>query len=1064
MKLLNRIKQTLVRGIPILLALSTALIGIRSAEAQQAYRNIVNAPYRTVSDGPQSALIVDVKNPSDLEATRLAAHKQYQTQLDSQRGSIKQELAYLRKNRMIPQRGQFPLVNAAIARSGGRLALPKIDRTRAQGDITFTFPTDPAITGSWSLQKASDLTKLVNLLYPELKQVLGTPLWTGNVTVLNLDPKLNTNDEILGALLIINGNDVTIDFPNFREDQVTFLAMAQVMAQAFHGPLRTGYDAWEQGMARAAAVVAAQDLKSYNGTAIDPANGFFYAPGYDLLNQPALANNTFSPATKSGQPLNITTLAGMLVPRLQMSSTAWLKCYIENHNFFAQFNAAYYTAVTADSTVANDTVRLRNIAKSVLPTIELQDFDAWFEQQHVLDTSVSQGAKLFAYVQPTFPSGTTAAGAAVFIVYYQTTSVGDEKDLDGTAQIIYWDYSFQNRLFLPTFETVSIVKGFGTVAPIFVNIGGTPPDTMRIAMDFPVNSQYVRVYFPAGQTGAIAKPETSTNFSGVIVGANSGSLNVVFDNGASFIMDVTQGVFGAKAVAPATVPSNFSRTRFTFTPTGGTTALSSQRNVYIRPDTDALGGVEPLFQLLVPAVSTTLAHTFPAGAQMLSLPIIPFSNDIAKVLGVDKTKLLLAQYRQDIQAPPAADKYLRYPSLPLYQPGLGLFGSFQNGLVANLTGQSTDIQQDLTVPLQYGWNQIGTPYNLNLNLTSQLFVQYLGGDVLSLPDAITRGIVAAGVMGYSPTTGYADITSATAGAGFPQNTLEPWKGYWVRVLVTEGVNLSYINPNAPTRRIKIKSRAIATVSDSNSWKVPLTVTDSAGNRSGAVFGQSSRASETFTPSLDVATPPAFTRDVMPGVRFIHNDWNPTENGTEFLADYRRSGSRTKWETVVSLPQGEGDYNLNWSDTATVPKGTRLTLVDGSNGRRLIMNSVSSYAFRTAKGETTRKFQIIAEPHSQSTIQVRNIRIENPAGRASGVTIAFELSGDAETSVEIQLNGRAVRKLSQGRAISSGTNQMVWDLKDDKGRALPGGQYLINVTAKTTEGAITRQVVPVLITR
>ena len=653
----------------------------------------------------------------------------------------------------------------------------------------------------------------------------------------------------------------------------------------------------------------------------------------------------------------------------------------------------------------------------------------------------------------------------MFVVYYNTTSAGDEKDLSGSAQIIYWDYSFTNRLFLPTFETVNIINGFGTVAPIFVNIGGTPPDTMRIAMDFPVNSQYVRVYFPSGQTGTIARPELAANFSGVVVGANSGNLNIQFDNGTNLTgLNVVQGVFGTSGAA---VPSNFSRTRFTFTPTGSANALNYQRNVYIRPDTANLAGVEPIFQLIAPATSTTVAHTFPAGAQMLSLPITPFSNDLAKVLGVDKTKLLLAQYRQDTLAPPAVDKYLRYPSLPIYQPGLGLFGSFPStGLIANLTGQSTDIQQDITVPLQYGWNQIGSPYNLNLSTTAQLFVQYLGGDVLALPDAITRGLVAAGVMGYSPTSGYIDISSATITQGFPQNTLEPWKGYWIRVLVTEGLNLSYINPNAPTRKIKPTTRSIAQTSDSAKWRIPLTLTDGTGNRSSAVFGQSSRGSETFNPSLDVATPPAFTRDALPTVRFVHTDWNVTENGTEFLSDFRRSGSRTQWETSVSTPQGEGDYTLNWSDTATVPKGTRLTLVDATSGKRQIMNSTSSYSYRAAKGETTRKFQIVAEPHSRSSVQIQNVRVETAGGRAAtaGLTISFELTTEAETSVEIQLNGRSVRKLSQGRAISSGTTQMVWDLKDDRGRALPGGQYLINVTAKTPEGAVTRQIVPVLITR
>jgi len=71
----------------------------------------------------------------------------------------------------------------------------------------------------------------------------------------------------------------------------------------------------------------------------------------------------------------------MLVPRLEMSSSAWLKCYIENHSFFTQFNAAYYAAVTADPTAANDVNRLRSLHKSANPIVHLQRLDTWLEQQ-----------------------------------------------------------------------------------------------------------------------------------------------------------------------------------------------------------------------------------------------------------------------------------------------------------------------------------------------------------------------------------------------------------------------------------------------------------------------------------------------------------------------------------------------------------------------------------------------------------------------------------------------------------------------------------------------------------
>src|SRR5262249_17312164 len=259
--------------------------------------------------------------------------------------------------------------------------------------------------------------------------------------------------------------------------------------------------------------------------AVDPNNSFYYTPYYDLLNQPPLGNNTFSPPSKSDQPFVVNTLSGMLVPRLQMSSTAWLKCYIENPNFFVAFNTAYYAGYAANHNVANDVNALRGYAKQAVPNVEQQPFDTWFEQQFVLDTSVTPGPKLYAFSFPTFPTSTSQndSGAGIFLVYYRTfltsSGAGDEQDLDGTSSVIYWDYTFQNRLFLPTFDTVTITKGFGTVAPYFTNIGGTAPyvDKMRIAMDFPVNNNYVRVNFPTSYTGTQDNP---TDFSGVVVGTD----------------------------------------------------------------------------------------------------------------------------------------------------------------------------------------------------------------------------------------------------------------------------------------------------------------------------------------------------------------------------------------------------------------------------------------------------------------------------------------------------------------------------------------------------------------
>ena len=1057
---------------PVLFALSGS--GLALPLRAQTYHNVSNQKFRTVGNGPQSALIVDVPNPNDAAAVRQAALTKYRASLSAQDPAIKKEIALMRQLHLIKPTDQFAFAQAAIVRTNGRLALPDTLHTRAGpplggNDITFNFPAGDGTNGTWSTAKATSLNNLAAVLKKELITTIGRPLWSGTVNVINADPRLGKGDEVLGALLVINGASVEIDFPSFGDNQTEFLAMAQVMAQAFHGPLRIGYDAYEQGMARAAAVIAAKDIivaPQDNLTQLDPNNGFYYAPFYDLENQPALGNNTFTPPTQANGAFDGGTLSGMLIPRLQMSSTAWLKCYIENHSFFLNFNAAYYDAFNTNGNTRNDITVLRSLAKAAVPSVEGQAFDLWYEQQFVLDTSVTQGPKLYAYAFPTSPSdpskpNPTGPGAGVFLIYYNTTltaaGLGDETNLNANVNPIYWDYTFANTLFLGSASNaIPIVNGFGSVAPLFANIGGTPADMMRVTMDFPANREYARVYFPAGQTGTFAAP---TDFSGVFVGANSGSLSVQFDNAATKTLSVVQGEFGATGVAPT---NNFSRDVFTFTQSG-VSPITFTRNVLHR------AGASPVFKFVAPAPTITLTSpVIQTGAQMISLPIRPLNPDMAKALGLDPKTLLLAQYRQDL---PSTDKYQRYPSLPNYQPGYGLWSNFNGNVQPSVTGQRTDVEQDISVPLLFGWNQIGTPYNQNLNVTSaDISISYLGNPAISLAEANSTGLVAAGIIGFNSNSGYVDILKSTD-PNVPLNIMEAWKGYWIRVKVTEGVTIIYGNPSSRSARAMKLSRALkATRPLSSGWNVPLAVSDYNGHVSAAVFGQSPEGAETFTSKLDVASPPPFTRAATLAVRFPHPDWDTGYGiGGDFLSDIRHSDVRAQWNVNVSVPKAQETYTLSWNGAARVPKGTRLTLVDTTNGSRIIMNTSASYTFTTAQNEITRQFQIVAEPRTASHLFIRNIAVDRPLvgpGRAAATAVIhYELSTDAQTTVNIRLNGAVIRHLNAtGRAASAGVNQVVWDMRDDKGIGMPGGVYTLEISAQTTEGERTRSLLPVIITR
>lgn len=1068
--------------LPVFLAAALAIAFIASgsaSRAQQVYRNIVNTRFRTVSNGPQNALIVDVKNLNDRQEIETAVRRSYSAMAQRRNASVQKYRAQLVRSHRLKPNQPIVLVDTVILRSNGKPALPAAGSrkaTRAGGGLTFTFP----ITGAnaWDNATATSLAAIENQIYQAYygpTGILGYPWVNGttNVTVLSKDPYLNQQQGIFGAVFVLNGSNMEIWFPTFSTYDSQFLAMAQAIALAFHGSARTAYDSWEHGMARAAAVAATVTIrpKGLDGLYVDPSNSFFYTSDYDALNEPALGNSTFLPPTEAALPSN-PLLSDMFLPRLQMSSTAWLKCYIEDNNFFRNFNANYWTAYQGSPSVANDITQLRAIAKASLiqGNVEGQDFDSWYERQYVLDTSVTVGPKLYVWFSPTLASGSTDVGGASFVLlYYQTTAAGDELVKSGTSYPIYWSFDFANRYsFGSGTDQVAITNGAGYTEPEF---NGTGNAVQRIAVDFPVNKEYQRIYFPAGAPGTEAAP---AGFYGSVVGANTGALAADFE-GAAFNATIQNGAFGTTT---ANIPNGFRRAKLTYTPTGGA-PIVYYRNVYVRPDVDQANlEVSPGFVLVAPGPTTTVSHSFTSDVQMFSIPVQPLTSDVAKLLGLDTTRALLAQWRQDATG---TDKYQRYPTLPRYLPGYSLWGNFQNpgnnALAVSILGQNTDIQQDISVPLQYGWTQIGSPYTSDLTYTTDantsLYIQYLNNDPVTLSDAIAAGWVAAGILAYDPSTGsMVDITQSGTTA-IPQNTIKAWSGYWIRVLATEGVTLTYVNPvsRAASRVAKAAARRSSTKpNDLGGWRIPISIRDAVGNAAVSVFGQSPRGAESFVPSLDVASPPPLSRSAALTATFPHADWDTGYGvGGSFLSDVRRTASRSQWTLTVTVPQSEQTYTLTWGSLATLPRGTHLSIQDLTSKTTQVMNNSSALSFQTAKGETTRQFLITAVPRSANRLAIRNLSATTPlqtGGRAANVvvTVSYELTVAAETQVQVRLAGRVIRHVAQGRAASEGVNQLVWDGRDDSGRVMSAGTYLLEVTARTPDGEQTRSIAPIILTR
>jgi hypothetical protein len=1037
-------------------------LGICATGFAQTYHNRVNQRFNTTATGPMQATIVDVPDIKDQKTVLSRVASQLQQIHRTQPNGMAAQLALLQKE----SRFKYPLTigvpDIVLLRQGGKLVFPQnVTRAAGPNDITFVFPAQGA-NGAWPLATQQNLQSLINAIYPQLKQVYGNPSWSGTITVMDGDkmtPAVSDRDALSGG--VYNASSNQIIFAEYNTLQTAALSMTEMMAIAFHGPDMIAYDAWEKGMARAATVITVNNMVNagllQNVSAADP---LWQAMNiYDLLNQPALGNDRFIPVSLEQTPFSSNTdFGGMLYPRLQMSGTAWLKVAAQDPSFFRNFNSAYYSAVAATPSLSSSVPNLKQLAQQVLnadgaSSIEGSNFSDWYQSQYILDTSISPGPKEYAWCVPSRPAtGSDDYSFSVVLVYQNTTidsnNNSNEVPLAGTCYPIYWDYTYTNRLYLSSSsEQVTVMNGQGTDAPTFLNnIGGNDPNGhMRIAMDFPINQNNTRLYVAPRSMGTLATPN---NFWGVVVGADDGSVTIQTETGVNITVPVVQGSFGT--VLDASAFSKLGRTTLTYTSSTGQTT--------VRQVVTGFGEFIPVIYVNNPISSRIFQ--FPAGPSMISFPIQPLAPNAADAL-LDPTSgqpifnsgnLLMAQWQQNAAS---SNKYLQYPTMAPLQPGQGYWENFSQSVNVKINGRLTSSDPEYSVGLIYGWNQIGNPYETAIQTTDLTFQHQANNIPTSLADAITNGWIGQNVTGlgnvaffdYSPTQGY-----------IPATTLQPWKGYWARVLVTEGLTITYTNPSRSVRSTPI-TRAVSSPTPQG-WSLPLLLSGPDNHGWTLWLGQSSQAKQGYDPALDIPSPPLFTRAVS-SMAFNHTDWDT--NSGDYLTEFHQPNSQDSWEVTVNTPTPQRTYMLTWQNIQNVPRTTRLIMQDVATGKRFYLNGTSSYSFNSGTA-TTRMFKITPEIRTANPLRIINV-FSSTSRAANSMEISFDLTQSATVSATIlDASGKVVRQLQQGRAASLGTSTLLWDIRNDRAISVPAGAYILQIKAVTPDGDSAKVIQPLMVIR
>lgn len=373
-----------------------------------------------------------------------------------------------------------------------------------------------------------------------------------------------------------------------------------------------------------------------------------------------------------------------------------------------------------------------------------------------------------------------------------------------------------------------------------------------------------------------------------------------------------------------------------------------------------------------------------------------------------------------------------------------------------------------------GWNQVANPniYGVRfseIQVFDQTSLQLV--DITTAADPLHQWIL--------PATYVFDTTDANPANwnsrlldnfGF---TMRPYEGYWIFV---KRANLQFIFPGVDTPGASVTRAALVGVgtgasqarATASNWRLQLRAKSETSVDTTTFIGVHPKASES-NDYYKLNKPPMLDNQV--SLSILRGEG--TSSGT-FAQDLRSdSASKKTWNMVLNSAKPNETVQVSWPEiAASVPRSYRLTMVDTATNQRYDLRSRSSVALTTGS-DRTRSFQIVAEPtRGTSAAVITNFDVLQNRTRGNGspssVTINYALAQTADTRVFIRsTSGRSLRTLvGTTRAATDGTNtgSMVWDMRDDKGAALPAGTYSVELLARDDDGKTHRQTRVFLITR
>ena len=587
-------------------------------------------------------------------------------------------------------------------------------------------------------------------------------------------------------------------------------------------------------------------------------------------------------------------------------------------------------------------------------------------------------------------------------------------------------YSFTN-LAPGSYQATVTASGYAASAstPIIVVSGVNPAQNFTLTLanpgalvvtvtdgTNPIGGATVTLQTTAGATltfvggGAIAAPVESPTGTYTFASVPAGSVQIV----------VSKPGYKAADANPKTVT-------VTSTPTGGTAT----------PATASF--------ILIPKA------TFDAGLTMISTP-----QDYSTLSPAPSIFTLLGSAVELFTWNPARGAYDSNPpkngaSIGLTDTlhrGRGYFLYAASGAVLTTEGSPTDESSTappFDVTLQTGWNMIGDPYSFPVDFSQLSIVR---------PDNST-----------ALTSASTDISNALftyLGNGYTlSTTVDAYRGYWLYAF--SPVRLRFTTSAKVTRAI---SRTPG--NNSGEWRINLVAQAGDQHQATGYLGVSRAASDGFDNNKALAPPTMGAENVT--LTFDHSDWG-NQSG-HYAVDVRSVGLTSQtWNFTVNSSVANTPVTLHWPSIATIPGKQSIVLTDLDSNHTMNLRSQNSYVIPASDKPVTRHFSLQMTRAGKLKLQVSDLVAHNSGGgngRAAGVVVSYRISSEADVQVNILRNGQRIRTLTSSVHRAAGVTDTPWDMRDDKGVAVAGDTYTVEVRATDADGNVARRVSPLLVTR